>query len=125
MKKDEFILGQVQELMCELWQVKYIDQPSNAVERNIFEADMKKMWDDIEEALEAMVEIGEVNDSLAEMEDDICKLEVDCDGLQERILQLEEKNTELATQNYDLACEKKKLWDKLQEISKVVNDTWS
>lgn len=110
MKKSDFILGQVQELMCELWQTKYIDQPSSAAKRNIFEANMKKMWDDIEEALEAMVEIGEVNDSLAEMEDDICKLEDECDRLKDR-------NSELTEEN-------EKLWDRLKEISKVVNDTW-
>ena len=110
MKKSEFILDKIQELIYELWEIKG-QQFETAGEKNCFEEDMKQLWDDVEEALEAMVEIGEVNESLAEMEDDICKLEDECDRLKDR-------NSELAEEN-------ESLWDKLKEISKVVNDTWS
>lgn len=110
MKKSDFILDQTQELMCELWQARYVDQPSSAVERNIFEADMKKIWNDIELALEAMVEIGEVNDAMCELEEENAMLENDI--------------TDLINRNYDLAQENERLKAKLEEISKVVNDTW-
>lgn len=103
MMKDEFILGQVQELMCELWQTKFVDTDYSVAARNIFEADMKKMWNDIESALDAMVEVDEINDTMCV---------------------LEEENADLINKNYELTEENERLKAKLTEISKVVNDTW-
>ena len=88
-------------------------------DRNICEAELQDIYETVDSVMSDL-DLTERE----KFEEEIEALEDERNSLQERILQLDEKNTELATQNYDLACEKKKLWDKLQEVSKVVNDTW-
>lgn len=120
MANKEKVKSIIKDLMEQLYEAKgFNNLHCNPLERNIFEAEMKDLWEDIE------AHVTLYTDEREEYEEKIEALEDERNSLQERILQLDEENTELATQNYDLACEKKKLWDKLQEISKVVNDTWS
>lgn len=127
MANKEKVKNIIKDLMHQLYKAKGFDNlDCNPLERNIFEAEMKELWEDVEvHSILYTDEREEYEEEIENLKADIDDLKDYNDGLKERILQLDEKNTELATQNYDLACEKKKLWDKLQEVSKVVNDTWS
>ena len=126
MANKEKVKSIIKDLMQQLYEAKGFDNlDCNPLERNIFEAEMKKLWEDVEaHSILYTDEREEYEEEIESLKADIDDLKDYNDGLKERILQLDEKNTELATQNYDLACEKKKLWDKLQEVSKAVNDTW-
>ena len=127
MANKEKVKSIIKDLMQRLYEAKGFDNlDCNPLERNIFEAEMKELWENFEaHTMLYTDEREEYEEEIESLKADIDDLKDYNDGLKERILQLDEKNTELATQNYDLACEKKKLWDKLQEVSKVVNDTWS
>ena len=126
MANKEKVKSIIKNLMQRLYEAKGFDNlDCNPLERNIFEAEMKYLWEEVETHTVLYTdEREEYEEEIESLKADIDDLKDYNDGLKERILQLDEKNTELATQNYDLACEKKKLWDKLQEVSKVVNDTW-
>lgn len=125
MANKEKVKSIIKDLMQQLYEAKGFDNLNcNPLERNIFEAEMKELWEDVEaHTMLYTDEREEYEEEIESLKADIDDLKDYNDDLKERILQLDEKNTELATQNYDLACEKKKLWDKLQEVSKVVNDT--
>ena len=108
MANKEKVKSIIKDLMKQLYEAKDFDNlPCNPLDRNIFEADMKELW----EQLEAFLELTE--DYEAQIED-----------LKERLEIAEYDNIDLIDNNYALAQENVKLWDRLGEISKVVNDTW-
>lgn len=93
--------------LYELYKAKGFDDIAkrDSVEFNIWAAEIKAQWDTLE------TKIGWV-DSLT-LED-----------YEEELSRLEEENAELIDEKMTLSQEKDALWNKLCEISKVVNDTW-
>ena len=102
----------VKNLMEQLYEAKgFNDLKCNPLERNLFETEMQEVWDEFETYLE-----------LAPDERD--EYEAQLEDLEERLARIENDNTDLIDRNYDLNEENEKLWGRLKEISKVVNDTW-
>ena len=102
----------VKNLMEQLYEAKgFNDLKCNPLERNLFETEMQEVWDEFETYLE-----------LAPDERD--EYEAQLEDLEERLARVENDNTDLIDRNYDLNEENEKLWERLKEISKVVNDTW-
>ena len=102
----------IKDLMEQLYEAKgFNDLRCNPLERNIFEAEMKDLWEDVEASLE-----------LAPDERD--EYEAQLEDLEERLARVENDNTDLIDRNYDLNEENGKLWERLKMISQVVNDTW-
>lgn len=112
MANKEKVKNIIKNLMQQLYEAKSFDNLNcNPLERNIFEAEMKELWEDVEAFLEL------APDEREEYEEEI-------EDLKERNEMLENDNTDLIDRNYDLKQENDKLWERLGEISKVVNDTW-
>ena len=103
----------VKDLMHQLYEAKgFNDLHCNPLERNIFEAEMQEMWDEFEAHL--AIDPDEREEYEEEIED-----------LEDRLSYAEGKVEELVDRNCELKEENERLWDRLKEISKVVNDTWS
>ena len=112
MANKEKVKSIVKDLMEQLYKAKGFDNlDCNPLERNMFEAEMKDLWEDIEASLELTSD--EREDYEAQLED-----------LEERLARVENDNTDLIDRNYDLKQENDKLWEGLKNISKAVNDTW-
>ena len=106
MANKEKVKSIIKDLMQRLYEAKGFDNlHCNPLERNIFEAEMKELWEDVE------THSVLYTDEREDYEEEIESLKADIDDLIDR--------------NYDLAQENAKLWERLGEISKVVNDTWS
>ena len=96
----------IKDLMQQLYEAKGFDNLNcNPLERNIFEAEMRELWEEVE--THTML----YTDEREEYEEEIENLKAD--------------NDELITRNYNLKLENDKLWERLKNISKAVNDTWS
>ena len=112
MANKEKVKSIIKNLMEQLYKAKGFDNlDCNPLERNIFEAEMKELWEDVEAFLELAP-------------DDRADYEAQIEDFEERLVIAENDNTDLINRNYDLAQENMKLWERLGEISKVVNDTW-
>lgn len=112
----KLIRDTVENLMIELWRAKGFNDVHNrnAAEYNAFEADMKERWEAIDCSLAELLDSYERTDYESQIED-----------LEENLKIAENDNTDLIDRNYELAQENVRLWDRLKEISKMVNDTWS
>ena len=85
----------------------------NAGERNMREAELTDIYYELEE------HIGACDEATAkDYEESIEELEEELEYTRGQVDDLADKNCELKEEN-------EKLWDKLKEISQVVNDTWS
>ena len=105
MANKEKVKSIIKDLMQQLYAAKGFDNlDCNPLERNIFEAEMKELWEDVE------AHTILYTDEREEYEEEIESLKADIDDLINR--------------NYDLKQENDKLWEKLKNISKAVNDTW-
>ena len=126
MANKEKVKNIIKNLMQRLYKAKgFNNLHCDPLERNMFEAEMKYLW----EELEAHVML--YTDEREEYEEEIESLKADIDDLKdyndhirERNAMLENDNTDLIDRNYDLNEENDKLKEKLGMISKVVNDTW-
>lgn len=85
----------------------------NAGERNLREAELTDIYYELEEKIGALDQ-----KTLGEYEEDIEELEEELEYARGQVDELADKNCELKEEN-------DKLWDRIKEISKVVNDTWS
>ena len=106
----------VKEIVKDLMERLYIDKGFNSLscnplERNLFEAEMQEIWNEFEAHL--AIDPDEREEYEEEIED-----------LEDRLSYAEGKADELVDRNCELKEENEKLWDRLKEISKVVNDTW-
>ena len=120
MANKEKVKSIIKDLMEQLYNAKgFNDLHCNPLEHNIFEAEMKELWEDVD----AHIVLG--HDEREEYEEEIEDLKDQLEALKERNEMLENDNADLIDRNYDLNEEKEKLWNRLKEISKVVNDTWS
>ena len=127
MANKEKVKSIIKDLMEQLYKAKGFDNlHCNPLERNIFEAEMKELWEEAESHVILYTdEREEYEEEIENLKADIDDLKDYNDGLHERIQTLEYDNTDLIDRNYDLKQENDKLWDRLKEIGKVVNDTWS
>lgn len=127
MANKEQVKNIIKNLMQRLYEAKgFNNLHCDPLERNIFEAEMKDLWEDME------IHVILYTDEREEYEEEIESLKADIDDLKdyndhirERNEMLENDNTDLIDRNYDLVEENHKLKERLKEISKVVNDTWS
>lgn len=116
----------IKDLMEQLYEAKgFDDLHCNPLERNIFEAEMKNLWEDVEAHSALFIdEREEYEEEIESLKADIDDLKDHNDDLREEIQILQNDNADLINRNYDLNQENNKLWERLKEISKVVNDTW-
>ena len=106
MANKEKVKDIVKSLMERLYDAKGFDNfDCNPLERNIFEEEMKDLWEELE------CHVALYTDEREEYE--------------EKIEDLEDQVGELVSRNEDLAEENTLLKDRLDKISEVVNDTWS
>lgn len=113
MANKEKVKSIVKDLIEQLYDAKgFNDLHCNPLERNLFEAEMQEVWDEFD----ARFSIDP--DEREEYEEEI-------EDLEDRLSYAEGKVEELVDKNCELKEENEKLWDRLKEISKVVNDTWS
>ncbi len=82
-------------------------------DRNIFEEEMEDIYWTLDTKI-GMLEQKTLGDYEEEIED-----------LEERLAISENDNTDLIDRNYELAQENMQLWERINAISKVVNDTWN
>lgn len=100
------------DLIARVWNTEkeyYLD----AGERNMREAELTDIYYELEE------KIGACDEATAkDYEESIEELEEELEYTRGQVEDLADKNCELREEN-------EKLWDKLKEISQVVNDTWN
>ena len=119
MANKEKVKSIIKDLMEQLYEAKgFNNLDCNPLERNIFDAEMKELWEDIE------THVAFCTDEREEYEEEIEDLKDQIEALKERNEMLENDNTDLIDRNYDLNEENEKLKERLSMISKVVNDTW-
>ena len=112
MTNKEQVVNIVKDLIEQLYEAKgFNDLKCNPLERNLFETEMQKVWDEFETYLALDP------DEREEYEEEI-------EALEDKLSYVEGRYDELADRNCDLAEENEKLWNRIKEISKVVNDTW-
>ena len=120
MENKEQVKSIIKDLMEQLYEAKGFDNFNcNPFERNMFETEMKELWEDME------IHVMLYTDEREEYEEEIKDLKDQLEALIERNEMLENDNTDLINRNYDLELENDKLWERLKNISKVVNDTWN
>ena len=90
---------------------------STSADFNIFEAQMKKIWETIAGALGEVIDVHQAANDAQLLEDR-------CVELRGQLDDIENENQELIDRNYELIAENEKLKEILKNISKVVNDTW-
>ena len=86
---------------------------ATAGERNAFEAEMIDIYNDLD------YKIGALEQKTLEA------YEEEIEDLEENLKIVENDNADLIDRNYALAQENMRLWQRINDISKVVNDTWS
>ena len=126
MANKEKIKSIIKDLMQRLYEAKGFDNlHCNPLERNIFEAEMKELWEDVEaHSVLYTDEREEYEEEIESLKADIDDLKDYNDGLREKIQMLDYDNEDLIDRNYVLNIENDKLKERLGMISKVVNDTW-
>lgn len=127
MANKEKIKSIIKDLMEQLYEAKgFNDLKCNPLERNLFEAEMKEIWENVEaHSVLYTDEREEYEDEIASLKADIDDLKDYNDGLRENIQMIEYDNSDLIERNFELNEENNKLWNRIKAISKVVNDTWS
>lgn len=112
MTNKEKVKSSIKDLMQQLYKAKGFDNlDCNPLERNIFEAEMKELWEDIETYIILYA------DEREEYEEKI-------ENLEGRLEIAEFDNIDLTDRNYYLAQENDKLKEILGKVSEAVNDTW-
>jgi predicted nucleic acid-binding Zn-ribbon protein len=115
----EYATDIIQDTVRDLIYALYEKQSfSTAADFNIFEAQMKKIWETVSGALEDVIDVHQAAN-------DVQLLEDRCAELRSELDHAEDEKQELADRNFDLTEENEKLKEMLNKISKVVNDTWS
>ena len=127
MANKEKVQSIIKDLMQQLYKAKgFNNLDCNPLERNIFEAEMKDLWEDVEaHSILYTDEREEYEEEIESLKADIDDLKDYNDHIRERNEMLESDNTDLIDRNYDLSQENNKLKERLKTISKVVNDTWN
>ena len=112
MANKEKVKSIIKDLMQQLYEAKGFDNlDCNPLERNIFEAEMKELWEDVEAHVILYTdEREEYEEEIESLKADIDDLKDYNDDLREKIQILQGDNTDLIDINYDLKQENDKLW---------------
>ena len=123
---EDKILDIIEDLIQQLYEAKGFNTCSyNAFERNIFEAEMQEKYLMIENELEDVVSAQQYQNDMFLWEERNVKLQEELERAEEALSDALIKNEDLVT-TLDKVCDAKEAYfRRLQEISKVVNDTWS
>ena len=111
----DIIQDTVRDLIYSLYKKQSFSTPADF---NIFEAQMKKIWETVNGALENVIDVHQAANDVQLLEDRCTELRTELDNA-------EDEKQGLVDYNFDLAEENEKLKEMLNKISKVVNDTWS
>lgn len=112
MENQEKIKSIIKDLMEQLYEAKgFDDLRCNPLERNIFEAEMKALWEDIEPHIMLHT------DEREEYEEEI-------ENLREENQILQNDKVDLIDRNYNLNEENNKLREILSIVSQAVNGPW-
>lgn len=107
------VKNKIKDLMQQLYEAKgFNNLDCNPLERNMFEEEMKDLWENVETYIILYADERE-------------KYEEEIEDLKERLEKAEYENIDLIDNNYLLAQENDKLREILNKISEAVNDTWS
>ena len=123
---EEKVLDIIEDLMQQLYQAKGFDKLNcNTLERNIFEAEMKEKYQAIQNEVEDVIGKQQYLNDLSLWEERNVELREELKQAEEALGDALSKNEDLVTA-LDEVCDAKEIYfRRLQEISKVVNDTWS
>ena len=126
MANKEKVKSIIKDLMQQLYEAKGFNNLNcNPLKRNIFKAEMKDLWENVEtHSILYTDEREEYEEEIESLKADIDDLKDYNDHIRERNEMLESDNADLIDRNYDLNEENEKLKERLSMISKVVNDTW-
>ena len=106
----------IKDLIARVWEVES-QFFETAVDRNICETELTEIWERFSDTFDELID--PVNQHEREdYEESIEDLEEELDYARGQVEELTDRNSELREEN-------EKLWNRLKEISKVVNDTWS
>ena len=122
---EDKVLNIIKDIMQQLYKAKGFDSINcNPLERNIFEAEMKEKYQAIQNEIEDVVGKQQYLNDLSLWEERNVELQEELERVEEALGDALSKNEDLVTA-LDKVCDAKEAYfRRLQEISKVVNDTW-
>lgn len=123
---EEKVLDIIEDLMQQLYKAKGFDTFSyNPLERNIFEAEMTKKYREVQSEIEDVVGKQQYLNDLSLWEERNAELRKELEQVEEALGDALSKNEDLVTTLDEVCDAKEAYFRRLQEISKVVNDTWN
>lgn len=123
---EEKVLNIVEDLIQQLYQARGFDNiKCNPLERNIFEAEMKEKYQAVQNEIEDVVGKQQYLNDLSLWEERNAELREELERVEEALGDALSKNEDLVTALDEVCDAKEAYFRRLQEISKVVNDTWS
>jgi len=123
---EDKVLDIIKDLMQQLYQAKGFDKLNcNALERNIFEAEMKEKYLIVQGEIEDVVSAQQYLNDLSLWEERNAELREELECVEEALGDALSKNEDLVIALDEVCDAKEAYFRRLQEISKVVNDTWS
>ena len=122
---EEKVLNIVEDLMQQLYEAKGFNNiDGNPLERNIFEAEMKEKYLIVQGEIEDVVSTQQYLNDLSLWEERNAELREELECVEEALGDALSKNEDLITALDEVCDAKEAYFRRLQEISKVVNDTW-
>ena len=122
---EEKVLNIIEDLIQQLYQAKGFDNINcNILERNIFEAEMKEKYQAVQNEIEDVVSNQQYLNDLSLWEERNVELRKELKRVEEALGDALSKNEDLVTTLDEVCDAKEAYFRRLQEISKVVNDTW-
>ena len=122
---EEKVLNIIEDIMQQLYKAKGFDSLNcNPLERNIFEAEMKEKYQAIQNEIEDVVGKQQYLNDISLWEERNAELREELERVEEALGDELSKNEDLVTALDEVCDAKEAYFRRLQEISKVVNDTW-
>ena len=122
---EEKVLNIIEDLMQQLYKAKGFNKLNcNTLERNIFEAEMKEKYQAVQGELEDVVGTQQYLNDLSLWEERNTELREEFERVEVALGDALSKNEDLVTALDEVCDAKEAYFRRLQEISKVVNDTW-
>ena len=122
---EDKVLNIIENLIQQLYEAKgFNNLDCNPLERNIFEAEMKEKYQAVQSELEDVVGKQQYLNDLSLWEERNAELREELEQAEEALGDVLSKNEDLVTALDEVCDAKEAYFRRLQEISKVVNDTW-
>lgn len=122
---EERVKSIIKDLMQQLYEAKgFNNLHCNPLERNIFEAEMKEKYQAVQNEIEDVVSKQQYLNDLSLWEERNVELRKELERVEEALGDELSKNEDLVTVLDEVCDAKEAYFRRLQEISKVVNDTW-